>query len=255
MMRRDSIHVWRVGLEGTDGVSPGQFAARWDILSLEEREKAEGFKASEHRSDYVTAHAALRLVLGRYLGVAAERVDFRSRGEVGGEWMKPALQAGSNASDLRFNLSHTQGAALISVAVGREVGADIEWQRPLEDLEDLGRSVMSEGELAQWLRLGNEERLRAFYHLWTRKESYLKAIGLGLYRSLQEVSVPVSVSTLNGVAGDARKVRDIAVNSSWMVTDIPVEGPYSASVCFEGAEVPELRVADLDWSELDGGEA
>jgi len=147
--------------------------------------------------------------------------------------------------DLRFNLSHTRGAALIGVAAGRELGIDIEWQRPMEDLEGMARAVMSREELGQWLVLPPDDQTPAFYHLWTRKEAYLKAIGLGLYRSLQDVTVPVSARQLDPHSGRGGLVRDSAGSGIWAIADIAAGDGYSASICCEGASVPALTVEDL----------
>lgn len=167
--------------------------------------------------------------------------------------MKPALMTASgqlNRPDLRFNLSHTRGAALIGIGVGLELGIDIEWHRPMNDLDALARSVMSDTEMEQWLILKPEDRTRAFYHLWTRKEAYLKAIGLGLYRDLQEVTVPVSPDCLDDVPGRVYLVRDRAGKGRWNVRDIQVPEGYSASLCCEGEKTPRIVVQELDLDDI-----
>ena len=93
------------------------------------------------------------------------------------------------------------------------------------------------------------ERFAAFYRVWTRKEAYLKAIGLGLYRLLQDVTVPVSVERIAG-ASQGRPVRDLAGKGTWRVADVEVESGYSAAVCWEGEGLEEIVVTDLDLSEL-----
>ena len=152
--------------------------------------------------------------------------------------------------DVRFNLSHTSGAALVGVVLSREVGIDIEWLRPMEDLDAMARSITSGEELDQWESLDAASRFDAFYRVWTRKESYLKAIGLGLYRSLQDVTVPV---LLDDSSGTLWEVRDRAGEGHWSGRDIPVEEGYSASICWEGAEALQLVVRDLDLSGIAGG--
>lgn len=258
MIDRDSIHVWRVRLDAMAALPTHERAARLEswraMLSAEERRRAEAFLVPEHGQAYVAAHAVLRFVLGMYLGVSPASVAI---GPSNGT--KPTLvaAAGKGANDpdfvgrewpdLRFNLSHTHGAVLIGIATGRELGVDIEWQRPIEDLEGMARSVMSDAELLRWNALEPENRMRAFYHVWTRKESYLKAIGLGLYRSLQDVTVPVSADALE----DSRLVLDRSGEGTWLVLDIPAWAGYSASVCWEGVELPSLVVRDLDIAGCD----
>ena len=256
MIDRDSIHVWRVRLDAMAALPAHERAARLEswraMLSSEERRRAEAFLVLEHGQAYVAAHAVLRFVLGMYLGVSPASVDIGPS-----DGTKPTLAtAGKGANDrdfvekewpdLRFNLSHTRGAVLIGIAIGRELGVDIEWQRPIEDLEGMARSVMSDGELLRWDALEPENRMRAFYHVWTRKESYLKAIGLGLYRSLQDVTVPVSADALEDAQEDSRLVLDRSGMGMWSVLDVLAWAGYSASVCWEGVELPSLVVRDLD---------
>jgi 4'-phosphopantetheinyl transferase len=228
------------------------------MLSAEERRRADSFRAEVHQQNYIAAHGALRFVLGMYLGVLPASIEIHPS-----DGTKPALAAApistaaglsgeerlDSGFDLRFNLSHTHGAVLIGVAIGRELGVDIEWQRPMEDLEGIALSVMSDEELGLWKALKPEDRARAFYQVWTRKESYLKAIGLGLYRSLQDVTVPVSADSDGPI--DSRLIQDRAGQGVWVVTDIPAGEGYSASICWEGVDVPQLAVRDLDIAQCD----
>ena len=262
MIDRDTIHVWRVHLDAMTVLTGDEQTARLEswraMLSAEEQRRAGAFLAIEHRQNYVAAHAALRFVLGMYLGVSPALVAI---GPSDGTKPTLAVTAGMGANDrgfverewldLRFNLSHTRGAVLIGVATGRELGVDIEWQRPIDDLEGMARSVMSSEELSRWNHLRPESRMCAFYQVWTRKESYLKAIGLGLFRSLQDVTVPVSADALEDAQRDSRRVLDGSGEGVWSVLDIPSWAGYSASVCWEGAAVPRLVVRDLDIAQCD----
>lgn len=240
MLRTDTIYVWQVKLDAAYGLSPAELAHWRSLLSEEEKQRADAFHHAEHRLDYLTSHVALRVVLSRCLGIRPDKVDFARKKETGA---KPAVV--SNLADVRFNLSHTRGQALIGVTVGCELGIDIEWHRPLEDLDAMARMVMSDTELAIWQELKPEERDRAFYNLWTRKESYLKAIGLGLYRDLHDVTVPVSAKLLDSLQQGGSPIADRSGEGLWRVTDIPAPDAYSASVCWEGTVFPELVLRDL----------
>jgi 4'-phosphopantetheinyl transferase len=247
------------------GLSPGErtmLVESWrTLLSAEELRRADGFRGETYRQDYITAHAALRFVLGSYLRILPAMVSISAS-----DGTKPVLSVAQQEMeaieldretepearlDLRFNLSHTKGAVLIGVAAGREVGVDIEWQRPLDDLDGMARTVMSNEEISLWSKLEPERQMAAFYRLWTRKESYLKAIGLGLYRSLQDVTVPVFSDGLEDATKDCRIGQDRSGGGSWTVLDIPAWRGYAASVCWEGADRPLLTVRDLDIAQQD----
>lgn len=262
MIDRDSIHVWRVRFDAFAVLSEVERDRRMEswraILSAEERRRADSFRTEALRQDYIAAHAALRYVLGMYLKVwpAVIRIHAAERTKPSLANVLIGLESDQDREqlDLRFNLSHTRGAVLIGIAAGRELGVDIECQRPIEDMEAMAGSVMSDEELRLWKALEREMRTRAFYQVWTRKEAYLKAIGLGLYRSLQGVTVPVSASGLEDRMLQPRLVVDRSGEADWMVMDTPAWAGYSAAVCWEGVDGPELTVRDLDITRSDLGE-
>ena len=257
MLERNGLHVWRVDLDSA--ARDEARVASWSrLLSQEEQRKAAAFHLDGHRREYIVAHAALRELLGRSLGVEPAAVCLTVRppevgGGAGAAPTKPSVVRAEGGAgsvlDLRFNLSHTAGVALIALTVGREVGVDVERNRPLKEMEAMVHSVFSEEEMRMWLQLPAIERFAAFYRVWTRKEAYLKAIGLGLYRLLRDVTVPVSVERIAG-ASQGRPVRDLAGKGTWQVADVEVESGYSAAVCWEGEGLEEVVVTDLDLAEL-----
>ena len=78
-----------------------------------ELDRADRFHFSKDRDSYTVAHAALRLLLGEYLGVEPFGLEF-----VHGAHGKPSL-AGDSAAvrNLRFNLSHSHEIALLCVSL------------------------------------------------------------------------------------------------------------------------------------------
>lgn len=250
-----TVRVWRMGPELLAAATGKAMSARrfdWrTMLSIVEQRRADAFHAEQHRREYIVAHVALRVVLGRLVSAAPALLRFRTE-----DGVKPSLVFEESSApsaldpqfkpDLRFNLSHTQGAVLIAAAQGREIGVDVEWQRPMEDLEGMAQTVMSDTEAAHWQKLAPELRCRAFYWLWTRKESYLKAIGLGLFRDLHEVTVPVAPASLD----EPVVVIDRSGDGVWSVRDLPIWEGFSASLCWQGASAMGLAVEDLTLDDL-----
>ena len=93
---------------------------------------------------------------------------------------KPGLRDGS----LFFSLSHSGPFALCAVS-DKVLGADIQEQKPFN--ERLARRFFSAEELAYIL--GSEDRNAAFSQVWALKESYIKAVGLGLKLPLDSFSL------------------------------------------------------------------
>src|SRR4051794_29427135 len=89
------VHIWFVRLNGPYSALDRLSA----VLSEEERERARRFRFEHLRQEFTVAHWALRVLLGRYLWCAAERIRFTP-----GSHGKPAL---ADPVGVDFNLSHS----------------------------------------------------------------------------------------------------------------------------------------------------
>jgi 4'-phosphopantetheinyl transferase len=168
------VHVWKTDFERPT-------SSVLDLLEPQERERAARFKVEAPRRQFIISHAFLRLVLARYLGIAPPDVRFRVAAHG-----KPELEA---ATDLRFNLSHTEGAALLAVARDRRVGVDVERVRENLHPLELADRFFSSSEAA-WLRSQpRSEQIPSFFACWTAKEAYIKAHGNGFFLPLSGFTV------------------------------------------------------------------
>jgi 4'-phosphopantetheinyl transferase len=109
------------------------------------------------------AHEALRTILETVTGAPVEFAV--------AEKGKPYLPG---APEVRFNLAHSHDLALIAVALGVDVGVDIERLRPLPEYAAIAERFFPPSE-----REVLDER--DFFRRWTRIEAKLKARGIGLY--------------------------------------------------------------------------
>src|SRR6267142_830850 len=100
----DQVHVWRVPLHQ----NPTRTSELKEVLSADERVRANRFHFEKDQIQFIEARAALRLLLSQYLNVRPTELTF-SFGEQG----KPALANGHSNKGLRFNLSRRDGLALI----------------------------------------------------------------------------------------------------------------------------------------------
>jgi len=173
----------------------------------------------------VPADEALTRVLSRYLlpelhqlvHPVDRQVDaVRSAIElVRGEHGKPRLAA--EPERLAFNLSHSGDLVLVAVTRGREVGVDVEREKPGRDLVALAERALSAEDATAVRDAGEDERPHVFYALWTRHEARLKCLGIGLGRPPAWPSPPVAVESL------------------------PIDPGYAAAVAVTGDAVPVRR--------------
>jgi 4'-phosphopantetheinyl transferase len=165
------VHLWRIAVDGHDGRTVVGLAAD---LAPEECQRAARFRSPDDAGRWVRSRAALRSILGGYLGMAPSAVSFAL-----GPKDKPAL-AGADAARLHFNLSHSGDLALVAVAPDREVGADVERIRQGLDELSLARRAF-DAEMVGLLESTEPElRTSVFFRLWVRHEARVKCRGTGI---------------------------------------------------------------------------
>jgi 4'-phosphopantetheinyl transferase len=183
------VHVWHA--------DPGAFEtaearrACLDLLDEGETARLGRFRVEVDRTTYLVAHALLRSVLSVHAPA-----DPRSWRFAAGPHGKPSVAAPSEHRDISFNLSHARGRVAVAVALGREVGVDVEDAARAGALEDLADRYLSPVEVCALRALHPKARRERFLACWTLKESYLKARGTGL-------SLPLSALTFHLDEGPA----------------------------------------------------
>ncbi len=154
----------------------------WGILSAEETDRARRFVFPRDRDRYVRAHSVMRTLLGGYAGTPPAEIRFSCNA-----YGKPEIESGQNPRQLRFNLSHSAGMAVLAVSNRYELGVDLEMVRPID--HDIAEHHFSRHELLTLRGLPQETWLDGFYRCWTSKEAVLKGEGVGLNLPLDAFDV------------------------------------------------------------------
>lgn len=228
----DGVHVWHARVSALE---------RWlaglrEILSDQERARVERFRFSRDRHRAVVARGLLRVILGRCLDAEPSRLRFTY-----GPHGKPAL---SEDRGLCFNVAHSGDLVLWAVAWEHDIGVDVERMRAGLEWQAMATRFFAARETAALYALPGELRQEAFFACWTRKESYLKATGLGLALRLEAFSVsvdPRAPAALLSVEG----VPD--ASARWSLADLMVDPGYRACLAAPG---PRVRPV---CHEVDGG--
>ena len=185
------------------------------LLSPAETARARRFRQPADAADFVVVRAELRRRLGSILGRPPEATPLLDpagrRPELG--FLPQDLPVNGALS---FNVSHTDGLALIAICRGARVGVDVERIVPLDD--DVTRMILSRREHDEWARLREPQRTRVVLRAWIRKEAVLKGLGLGIARDLATLDVPLAATVANaaveGVAPEWR-LFSVDVGSRW----------------------------------------
>lgn len=225
----DAVHVWEVDLvECRDDL-----VRLRSVMSQAERDRAARFVNARLQDDYTVSHGATRLVLGGYVGVEPQELEF-----VTGEHGKPSIHP-RHGSEIDFNLSHSGTKCLIAVTRKRELGVDVERIRPLDDWREIAKRFFSKRETDQLLALPEALRHDGFFATWSRKEAYIKAIGLGLALELGSFAVDADPRH------EARLlwIRDAeAEPGCWSMRTLTVDSGYHAALAVRGAcELEQYR--------------
>jgi 4'-phosphopantetheinyl transferase len=172
------VHLWAVQLDA----AAADVARFLSYLSTEERTRADRFKFDEHRRNFIVSHGVLRVLLARYANLLPMNIRY-SYGPKG----KPAAEAA--AVSLRFNMAHSGRIAVYALTKGCEIGVDVEHLRPLADMDDIAARFFCDEEARELKETSEPDRIQAFFHCWTRKEAYIKAVGDGLSLPLDQFRV------------------------------------------------------------------
>ncbi|AFZ44628.1 4'-phosphopantetheinyl transferase [Halothece sp. PCC 7418] len=175
-----TIEVWQARLD----ISPQLGQKYWAVLNAEEQKRANRFVRGEHQTRFIAGRGILRSLLGQYLNLPPEQIEFDYLPQG-----KPILGKKHSFSNLQFNVSHSQDLALYAISTEyQQVGIDLEWIRPFPQVLSLARRFFTEQEFADLVSLPSKQQERTFFQLWTAKEAYLKATGEGL-KGLQTIEI------------------------------------------------------------------
>lgn len=141
-------------------------------LSPDEHQKADGFLFEDLRKKYIISRGILRLLLGQYLKSSPQTISLGYS-----FYGKPFVK---DQKKFFFNLSHSHAYTAYIFSAHHQVGIDIEYKNPFFDFESLVPYVLTPSEKTTYEEFRSCERRDLFYNVWTLKESFLKARGLGL---------------------------------------------------------------------------
>ena len=182
----DQADLWLVVLDAAAG-DPALAERHRALMSAEERDRERAYLDRDSQLAHRVARALVRTTLARYAAVAPLELEFTA-GPLG----RPEIHRPPGARRLRFNLSHSRGLVACLVARDRAVGVDAEDTARAADLDGLARRHFAPAEQAQLFALPPGPRRLRFFELWTLKEAYLKARGVGLSLPLERFAFDLS---------------------------------------------------------------
>jgi 4'-phosphopantetheinyl transferase len=188
------------------------------MLDDDERRRAATLAVPDDRWRYVASHLIVRYLLGSYLGVPPRSVAyFREPCPCcGAPHGRPSLHRPTRP--LHFSLSRSGGLALIGIA-SDPVGVDVEAISQRDTVTEVS-PLLHPAERTEILSAVPSKRAAAFTRIWTRKEAYLKGVGVGVTRDL--------------TADYLGTEQQAAPPLGWTVVAAPVPAGYVGAAAVQG---------------------
>ena len=199
---------------------PARFERLAQTIPPARREKLDAFRHDGARRLSLAASLLLVRALSDE-GLCADEIALT-------EYGKPYLP---QLPDFHFSLSHSGNMALCAVSPV-PVGCDIELPHKFDPA--IARRFFHKAECAWLFSQPEAEQRDAFFRLWTCKESFIKALGLGLFQPLDSFSV---------IPGEEIRLTQSADPRPWQLRNFR-DGECFISLCgLTGvAEAPLVRV-------------
>jgi 4'-phosphopantetheinyl transferase len=229
MLEPHEIDLWYARLS----VTPERLRSLKERLAPDEKARAARFVLDIHRDAFIASRGILRSILSKYLETPPAEIVFAY-----GERGKPCV----TGSPICFNLSHSGAMAAYAVARAATIGIDIEQIRETAGLEQIARRMFAAEETEELIGGDPAHRLNAFYHCWTRKEAYIKAIGdglgipLGSFQVTLSPDVPAAIVQIDGSA---------AKGAEWSLFDLAPSGGYAGALAVHGTGWKIARTVTL----------
>jgi 4'-phosphopantetheinyl transferase len=218
-MTGDVVEVWLIRTDLPERV----LADLLPFLDEGERARAEALIYPASRRQFIAAHGAFRVILGRRLGLPPASLRWQL-----GPHGKPEL-AGPGP---RVSFSHSGDFAALATAAGRRVGVDIQRLLPRLDVTRLAARFYPQQE-AKFVALapGRARQVARYTRLWARKEACVKVAGGRLLPGLEQVIPRTGV-----VVGDAGGPSA----GPCLVRDVRAPRGYRAAVAAEGTDAYDV---------------
>ena len=168
------VHLW--GLTGS--VCNVQKNYSDYFLDDDEQSRAMKFRFRKDHDLYVIGRHFTKIMLAYYTDCTPDSVKITE-----GSFGKPSCEM-----NLFFNISHSGDHLLLGFS-NLDIGVDIERIDPSVDIKRIGKRHFSKIEFQKMMSCAEDERVKSFFEIWTKKEAFIKGIGEGLSVPLKDFNV------------------------------------------------------------------
>jgi 4'-phosphopantetheinyl transferase len=211
-------------------VNPFQMRNLMAALPIEKQNRMNRFIHTADAVRTLTADILSRLLICNKLNIKNSDIQLMTN-----KYGKPLLQGNHG---LHFNNSHS-GQWVLSALSDSSIGIDVEIISEIDI--DIADHCFSEQECLDLYAQKDVTRTDYFFNLWTLKESYIKAAGLGL-------SLPLSSFTIR-IDNDVILLDTQNEFNNCYFKQYSIDSAYKVSVCSQQDRFPE-RVVLINFNEM-----
>lgn len=186
-MDSHEILIWYIEPESIKDLAQLNRFFQW--LSPEERVQHGRLRFEKHRHTYLISHALVRQALSLITQVEPEKFSFKTNA-----YGKPFVAAPAQQQAVHFNLSHTEGLAAVAISRRTELGIDVENTHRQDMTQALAEQFFAPEECHAVAQASEHERSAKMLEFWTLKESYIKAVGMGLSIALDSFAFKLATA-------------------------------------------------------------
>jgi len=220
------VHVWTSFAD-----KDSKIEAFEKILSADETSRANQFFFAEDRCRYIISRGTLRFLLAHYVRIPPHTVAF-THTEYGKPYLHPDQQ--DMSKPVYFNVSHSHQVILHAFTRHEHLGVDVEYERDTTDIFAMAKQYFTQSECEQIYGVGKAEQRKVFFRLWSHKEAFIKATGLGLSQPLDQFEIDLS-------ADPDAKLRIVGVapprTGNWSIEELSITEKYHAALAIDVSPV------------------
>lgn len=180
MINPNEVHIWKYPLK-----LPNDLLSNYIyLLSNAEKEQVNKIKISDLKFRSICSKLISKDILSRYLGDEMSNIKFSYN-----DYGKPIISKRNNQVTVNFNISHSVEMGIIAITKTELVGIDIEKIINLDDIDNIINLCFSDYEISMISELNTYDKLKMFYKIWTGKEAFIKAIGMGFSFNVKNISL------------------------------------------------------------------
>ncbi len=214
-LKNNQVHIWKININNKALDVSHLYS---NVLSVDERRRAGRLRSENDKRRFVISRGLLRENLGNYMGAAPAEIVFTYN-----DHGKPDIKSEHNPKNIKFNVSHSRNLAIYAICLEREIGVDLEYIRDVSSADKIINRFFTNEEKDYFNSLPEYRKKMAFFRLWTRKEAYSKAKGMG-------IGLPLKEFDFNLIPDSTEKQTE----SKWSLIDIEVDSHYLAALATEG---------------------